>query len=319
MQIPKDLSLKEKTFGIAPYMIEQNSGLQKAIEYAHLLKRPLLLRGEPGCGKTQFARVLAYQLYGENYKDKYFEWFVKSTSKANDGLYTFDYLKRLHDAQFIKIGKNNEELDDENYLSMGPMGEAFEKSKKDEPTILLIDEIDKADIDFPNDLLLELDQKRFTIPELGNKEIKAEEPPIVIITSNDERELPNAFLRRCVFCYINFPENKTLEKIVASHLTSYVEKDKGFSEKYIESIVGKFREIYDKMKADGNKDKTVSTSELLDWTKVIYNKYLDEKISDDDLKKLLTTTFEDGKETINYPEVLFKTLNDFNLFRYQKR
>lgn len=326
--IPEKLSLEEEIYGVAPYIVSDS--LRNAVEYAHLLKRPLFIRGEPGCGKTQFARLLALQLYKEdlkeNYKDKYFEWFVKSTSKANDGLYRFDYLKRLQDAQLSKIDDSNFDVSNEKYLTMGELGKAFQNSKKGSPSILLIDEIDKADIDFPNDLLLELDQKRFFIPELDNKEeklvkeIKAEEAPIIIITSNDERELPNAFLRRCVFCYINFPENEMLEKIITFHLKAYADKEKILNETHIKSIVSKFVAIYQKMKASGTKDKPVSTSELLDWVKAIYKDYVANKLTFDAEGGIILTkdvTDKDGKfikKIINYPEILFKTLNDFNLF-----
>lgn len=320
MQIPKNLSLETEKDGIEPYIVD--GSLQRAVEYAYLLKRPLLLRGEPGCGKTRFAKVLAYQVYTNynlnkadnekiNFKDKYFEWNIKSTSKAKEGLYIFDHLKRLQDSQIE--GKLKEDKD---YIKLGKLGEAFEASKKGIPSIVLIDEIDKAEIDFPNDLLLELDQMRFVIEEIKEEKernIIAEEPPLVIITSNDERELPNAFLRRCVFCYINFPEGDNLVNIVKSHIKCYVDDKKPLDDEKIKAIITEFDNIHKSMKNNGNKDKVVSTSELLDWVKVIYEHY---KAKPEDGIQLTKKEIIDGKEKVvfNYSEVLFKTLNDFNLF-----
>lgn len=298
INIPTDLNLKDGADGIQPYIVSPE--LQNAIRYAVHLKRPLLLRGEPGCGKTQFARVLAYQIYKDSdvdYKTKYFEWNIKSTTKAADGIYTFDYFQKLHDSQLKK-----ELPKDEKYIKKGKLGEAFENSKHSNPSILLIDEIDKADIDFPNDLLLELDQKKFYISEL-KETIEAEESPIVIITSNDERELPNAFLRRCVFHYIPFPKDKLLIDIVEAHMKRvYQETDEPFSGEAITTIVSEFEKLHGKMKDNPNTSKNVSTSELLDWAKTIYEhqQSKNEAITNDGT-------------SILYPEVLFKTLNDFNL------
>lgn len=325
MKIPQNLSLEKETQGIAPYIV--NDSLQKAIEIAIHLRRPLLLRGDPGAGKTQFAEVLAYQLYkdsGIDYKEKFFKWYVKSTSKAVDGLYTFDYLKRLQDANTQGIGLKK----DLEYVKFGAMGKAFQNSKEGEPTILLIDEIDKADIDFPNDLLLELDQMKFVIPEIkdgsmkdakGNttNEIKAEERPIVIITSNDERELPNAFLRRCVFYYINFPDESLLTDIIVKHMNT---KDFPKIDKVpLASIVQEFKRIYTIMKDNPNTEKVPSTSELIDWTKVIY-KHFDEgnlQLTDDG-KIPFTVIDQEQKVRINYAEVLFKTKNDYDLIHASK-
>lgn len=300
--IPSNLSLPEGAENIAPYIVSNN--LYNAVKYAHYLKRPLLLRGEPGCGKTQFAKVLAHQIYagsGIDYRTKYFEWHVKSTSKASEGIYTFDYLARLHDSQISGATLKP----DKDYVKFGELGKAFRESQPTAPSILLIDEIDKADIDFPNDLLLELDQKRFFISEL-NEFIEAKESPVVIITSNDEKELPSAFLRRCVFYYIAFPGKDQLQEIVEAHMKSiYSKNDTPLSKEAIENIVKEFEGLHTRMKSNPNASKIISTSELLDWAKIIYGQQKD--------TSQIELVRKENRQ-INYPEVLFKTLNDFNLF-----
>ena len=290
---------KEILEDIAPYFPSKE--LLDAIEYARVLRRPLLLRGEPGCGKTKVAQALAYELYHQqkedNYRNHYFEWFIKSTTKAKEGLYQFDHLLRLRDVQA------KEEKPLTAYRNFGPLGKALLASKPDAPTILLIDEIDKADLDFPNDLLLELDEKRFYIEET-QEEIRAEYPPIVIITSNDEKELPNAFLRRCVFHYIEFPGQEELLKIAKARvLAQEKEMKKALPDALVEKAVEQFHELYQSMKASPNTDKRVSTSELLDWLRVIHFYYLTDKLA-----------LVDGKlpeDRLLYPEVLLKSLDDY--------
>lgn len=274
--------------------------LVKVVEYARILNRPLLIRGEPGCGKTRLAQAVAYELYGQNYREKYFEWHIKSTTKVNEGLYHFDHLARLRDVQ-LNQGSNVKEQDLKIYRSFGPVGNAFLKSEENKPTILLIDEIDKADIDFPNDLLLELDQKKFFISET-NETITAKEPPIIFITSNDEKELPNAFLRRCVFYYIDFPGDEQLLKIIKAQVKSQESQyNKALPDELLSSIIKRFRALYDKMDKNPNTAKKVSTSELLDWVKVIHYYYFTGKLLPD-IKEL--------PEDLLYPEILLKTLDD---------
>lgn len=290
---------KEILEDIAPYFPSKE--LQDAIEYARILQRPLLLRGEPGCGKTRVAQAIAYELYHQrahdNYRNHYFEWFIKSTTKAQEGLYQFDHLLRLRDVQ----AKEEKHLTD--YRSFGPLGMAFLASKPDAPSILLIDEIDKADLDFPNDLLLELDEKRFYIDETG-EEIRAEYPPIVIITSNDEKELPNAFLRRCVFHYIEFPNQDQLLRIARAKAQVHEkELQKALPDPLIEDVVKRFFDLYQAMKGSLNTDKVPSTSELLDWLRIIHYYYLTDKLP-----------LIEGKlpeDYLLYPEVLLKSLDDY--------
>ena len=178
--------------------------LIRSVNIAAALKKPLLLKGEPGTGKTMLAEAIAKSLGME-----LLIWNIKSTTKAQDGLYVYDTVQRLYDSQFGEEGVT----DIEKYIRLGKLGEAFKSSRQ---AVLLIDEIDKADLEFPNDLLWELDQMEFYIPETGET-VKAKVRPIVIITSNAEKELPDAFLRRCIFHYIAFPDAPMMERIIKAH------------------------------------------------------------------------------------------------------
>ncbi len=227
-----------------------------------LQKRPLLLKGEPGCGKTRLARAVADEL-GLPYES----WYIQSTTKARDGFYTYDAIARLQDAQLAHLDEQERSKvkDPKNYIKLGPLGRAFYNSlKKSQRTVVLIDEIDKADIDFPNDLLQALDEGRFPIQETG-EEIKAnlKQPPIIFITSNDEKDLPDAFLRRCLFHYINFPEKPELINIVNAH---FPDAQPGV----IEAAVRRFQLLRKQMEKDIAKTgKKVSTSELIDWFTIL--------------------------------------------------
>src|SRR5256714_8686639 len=181
-----------------------SESLQAAVNCALALERPLLVKGEPGTGKTLLAEAIAAGL-----GLKLLTWNVKSTTRAQDGLYVYDTVQRLYDSRF----GDGDVRDIKRYIRHGPLGEAFASQSR---VVLLIDEIDKADIEFPNDLLHELDRMRFRILETG-REVTAKERPIVVITSNNEKELPDAFLRRCVFHYIQFPDRELMAEIVRVH------------------------------------------------------------------------------------------------------
>jgi len=232
--------------------------LTLAVNAAITLERPLLIKGEPGTGKTMLAFEVAKAL-----KMEIITWHVKSTTTAQQGLYEYDAVARLRDSQL-----GDERVNDiSNYINKGKLWEAFEAKKQ---LVLLLDEIDKADIEFPNDLLLELDMMEFYCYEL-KKTIKAKIRPIVIITSNNEKELPDAFLRRCFFHYIAFPERETLEKIVLVHYPNLEKKllDQALTLFYV------LREV------EGFK-KMPSTSELIDWIKLL----VVGKITADELSKV---------------------------------
>ena len=193
--------------------------LMDSVNIAIALKKPLLIKGEPGTGKTMLAQSVADAL-----GKKLIIWNIKSTTKAQDGLYMYDTIQRLYDGQFGEGGVDDIahyiKLDDiVRYIKLGKLGEAF---KSDEQVVLLIDEIDKADLEFPNDLLWELDQMEFYINET-KRTVKAKNRPIVIITSNAEKELPDAFLRRCIFHYIDFPDRELMEEIVKTHVPNIEE------------------------------------------------------------------------------------------------
>ncbi|MFI5322285.1 MAG: AAA family ATPase [Thermodesulfobacteriota bacterium] len=219
--------------------------LNLAVNASITLQRPLLIKGEPGTGKTMLAFEVAEALGKE-----LITWHVKSTTTAQQGLYEYDAVSRLRDSQL-----GDERVNDiSHYIKRGKLWEAFES---DEQVVLLIDEIDKADIEFPNDLLLELDRMEFYCYEL-RKTVSAKERPIIIITSNNEKELPDAFLRRCFFHYISFPDKETLKAIVRVHYPK-------LENKLIENAM---RIFYDLREIDGLKKKP-STSELIDWLKLI--------------------------------------------------
>jgi MoxR-like ATPase len=251
-----------------------------AINAAVTLERPLLVKGEPGTGKTELARQVASGL-----GLRMIEWNIKSTTKAQQGLYEYDAVSRLRDSQ---LGEERVH-DVKNYIRKGKLWDAFEAGEK---VVLLIDEIDKADIEFQNDLLQELDRMEFYVYETGEM-ISAVHRPIVIITSNNEKELPDAFLRRCFFHYIQFPDPDTLAKIVEVH-------HPGIKQDLLSAALTQF---YDIREQQGLKKKP-STSEVLDWLKLL----LAEDMSPEDLKK-------DGKNALpKLHGALLKNEQDVHLF-----
>ena len=222
-----------------------DSALLADVNAAIVLQKPLLVRGEPGTRKTMLAQAISQSL-----GKRLIRWHVKSTTKAQEGLYTYDVVQRLNDSRFGGGDVGNIA----HYIKMGPLGEAFSSN---EQVIVLIDEIDKADIEFPNDLLRELDEMAFYIPET-NETIESKHRPIVLITSNAEKELPDAFLRRCLFHYIEFPSPERMRQIVAAH---YPNLD-------ADLVTTAIERFYAIRKVDGLRKKP-SSSELLDWLAVL--------------------------------------------------
>ncbi len=242
--------MKQRFEGTENYVATDD--LKVAVNAAIALERPLLIKGEPGTGKT----VLAYEI-AKALDSELITWHIKSTTKAHQGLYEYDAVSRLRDSQL-----GDERVKDvKNYIKKGKLWEAFTSGKR---PVLLIDEIDKADIEFPNDLLQELDRMEFYVYET-NETIRAEIRPVVIITSNNEKELPDAFLRRCFFHYIKFPEAETMNEIVEVHFP-------GIKQKLVNEAL---RIFYDMRKVPGLKKKP-STSELLDWLKLLMVEDIDE-------------------------------------------
>lgn len=219
--------------------------LMSAVNISMALQKPLLIKGEPGTGKTKLAESIASAL-----DKKLLIWSIKSTTKAQDGLYFYDVVQRLYDSQF----GGSDVKDVAQYVKLGKLGEAF---SADEQVVLLIDEIDKADLEFPNDLLWELDKMEFYIPQT-KQTVKAKTRPIIIITSNAEKELPDAFLRRCIFHYISFPDKDLMRQILRVHYPQ-------LEEDLLESAMNAFYALRDQRSLQ----KKPSTSELIDWVRAL--------------------------------------------------
>jgi MoxR-like ATPase len=250
--------------------------LEEAVEIATITKRPLLIRGEPGTGKTLLAEYLANKR-----KQPLFSWHIKSTSQAKEGLYFYDAVARLNDSRFSNEEAGLRVQNIENYIRLGALGLAFEKGN----AVVLIDEIDKADIEFPNDLLLELDRMEFTIFET-NRKITAKVRPLTIITSNNEKELPDAFLRRCIFHYIEFPNRDFMQEIVNQHFP-HLDKD----------LTLRALDLFYHLRKRDELKKKPSTSELLDWIQILIQ---------------MGASLEDGR--IPYPGALLKNEEDYRIF-----
>lgn len=248
--------------GTARYLTSE--ALQAAVDCALVLERPLLVKGEPGTGKTLLAEAIA-----EGLGLPLLRWHVKSTTRAQDGLYVYDTVQRLYDSRF----NDGDVKDIRKYIKLGPLGQAF---KAEGRVVLLIDEVDKADLEFPNDLLHELDRMRFRIAET-DEEVAAQQRPVVVITSNNEKELPDAFLRRCVFHFIDFPEAELMKRIVAVHHPDLDAR-----------LVGQALEAFFALRKLPRLRKRPSTSELIDWLAVLKASGVSQLKNDQDLPFLGT-------------------------------
>lgn len=254
--------------------------LMASVNVAVALQKPLLIKGEPGTGKTMLAQAVAKSL-----GKKLIIWNIKSTTKAQDGLYMYDTIQRLYDGQFGEDGVD----DIAHYIKLGKLGEAFES---EEQVVLLIDEIDKADLEFPNDLLWELDQMEFYIHET-KRTVKAKQRPIVIITSNAEKELPDAFLRRCVFHYIEFPNKELMEDIVRVHFPD-------INKRLLDQVLEAFYKIRNLPQIK----KKPSTSEIIDWIQALQHGGVD-------VRRIV--------KEVPYVGVLLKKNEDIDVLRRQWR
>ncbi len=255
-----------KFLGSKNYVATQD--LMLSVNAAITLQRPLLVKGEPGTGKTMLAEEVAAAL-----GLPLLQWHIKSTTKAQQGLYEYDAVSRLRDSQLADLDGGERVKNIHNYIVKGVLWQAF---TSDKPVALLIDEIDKADIEFPNDLLTELDRMEFDVYETGER-VKAERRPIVIITSNNEKELPDAFLRRCFFHYIKFPDRETMEAIVRVHFPD-IQK----------TLVAEAMNIFFDIREVPGMKKKPSTSELLDWLKLLMHEDLPiEVLRNRDTKSLI--------------------------------
>jgi MoxR-like ATPase len=252
----------EQFKGSSDYVI--SDALKNAVNVSIVLQRPLLVRGEPGTGKTLLAHSIASSLGKELIR-----WNIKSTTKASEGLYLYDTVQRLNDSRFG--GKDVSNI--KHYIKLGKLGQAFTAPIQ---VVLLIDEVDKADVEFPNDLLNELDEMSFYIPET-DETISAVQRPIVIITSNNEKELPDAFLRRCIFHYIDFPDAQLMEEIVKVHFPDI----KG-------ALLKDALESFYTLRRIDDLRKKPSTSELIDWIQALMASGLDGKIRDGEIPFLGT-------------------------------
>ena len=304
--------LEKANFSLGLDAYKPSPGLKEAVNLAILLDRPLLLMGEPGCGKTRLAESVAAELHREKMDAHYFRWDVKSTSKSKEGIYQYDALRRLYDAN----ANSPEARDVNNYIQLGKFAQALLMPQNgDKPNVLLIDEIDKADIDFPNDLLLEIEKQEFHIPEL-NKSFKKKSCVLIFITSNRERELPPAFLRRCLYYFIDFPDYESLVEIVRTKFG----KNKG--DILMTKAVQLFIDVRKRLEwLFAENEKKPSTSELLDWFKAIdiYRSKGETNGLNEKEKAVIESIirYEEGKledMQIPLPQILLKTPESNRVF-----
>ncbi len=297
---PLDNAWKEKE----PYIASKS--LTDAVNTALYLRRPLLLEGDPGCGKTRLAYAVAYELGYPLHA-----CYIRSTSRAQDLLYEYDALGRLYDIQEVKATNKDKVTSRDEYVTLGEFGEAIKESQNDIPSVVLIDEIDKADIDFPNDLLLELDRLQFKVKEVpeikydalkdNSRKERQEFLPLIIITSNREKELPKPFLRRCLFYYIEFPDRENLQEILKSHF-----------QPNLNPIFKAALEKFWKLRGESiNWRKIPGTSEFIDWVTILEREHQANKLTAKELENF--ASFD-----LPHLETLVKTQSDRDALKQLK-
>ncbi len=308
---------------LAPYLPDND--LVQAVNLAVMLGRPLLVMGEPGCGKSQLATAVAFELYHDNsidgkaqdFRDWFFKWNIKSTSKAKDGFYDYNALGRLLDVQLAAKLAEGDALKAQNaeaYITKRAMSEAIAKSAVEYPAVLLIDEIDKADLDFPNDLLNELEGGNFIVPETGKPIVEKKANPLIIITSNRERDLPEAFLRRCIYYFIPpFDKQRLIDILTYRFYSKNPTAPDATSSSLIKNAVDAFDKARQRIKENKTSVKNISTSELIDWFGA-----LKQTATNSDGSVLLSQiqSFLDDK-TKNLPlqQALFKNFETVEIFK----
>ncbi len=308
---------------LPPYL--PDADLVQAVNLAVMLGRPLLVMGEPGCGKSQLATAVAFELYqsaviegnAQDFRDWFFKWNIKSTSKAKDGFYDYNALGRLLDVQLaakLREADAQKVQNAEAYITKRAMSEAIAKSTAQYPAVLLIDEIDKADLDFPNDLLNELEGGNFIVPETGKAIVEKKGNPLIIITSNRERDLPEAFLRRCIYYFIPpFDKQRLADILNYRFFSKSPTAIDATSTALIKNAVDAFDKARQRIKENKTSVKNISTSELIDWFGAL--KQTSAGTDAAQLVSQIQSFLDDKTKTLPLQQALFKNFETVEIFK----